>query len=134
MSTISFEPITLTYSQKGELTEIDYIGTFSVRPKLSPLEVLECDRDRRELLGQPKNDEQVGGDATNLAICLSQLKARIVDGPSWWKDSFGLRFNFHDTNLIYDLFKQVVEVETKWKAELKKTAEEAKAKLLKPNA
>jgi hypothetical protein len=134
MSTISFEPITLTYTQKGELTETEYVGTFKVKPKLSPIEVLDCDRDRRELLGSPKNDEQVGGDATNLAICLSQLKARVTDAPSWYKDSFGLRLDFHDTNVIYDLFKEVVAIETKWKADLKKAAEEAKAKLLKPNA
>jgi hypothetical protein len=130
---VSFEPITLVYNCKGETTETDYVGTFTVRPKLSPLEVLECDRDRRELLGSPKEGEQVSGDATNLAICLSQLRARVVDSPGWFKDSFGLRISFHDTNIIYDLFKAVVDIENKWKADLKKTAEEAKKKLTSPN-
>lgn len=131
---ISFEPISLVFNEKGELSDFEYNGVFKVRPKLSPLEILECDRDRRELLGNPKAEEQVSQDAVQLGICLSQLKARIADGPSWYKDSFGLRIDFHDTNIIYSLFKAAVDVETKWKENLKKTALEAKEKLMKPNA
>lgn len=130
---IDLSPVSLVYGNKGALSQEDYNGVFKIRPKLSPIEVLECDRDRRDLLGNPKNDEQVGADAVNLAICLSQLKIRIVEGPSWWSSTFGLRIDFHDENIIFDLFKQVVEIESKWKENLKKTAEEAKAKFLKPN-
>lgn len=130
---IVIEPISLIYSCKGELTEETREGVFKVKPKLSAFEILECDRDRRELLGNPKNDEQVSVPATNLAICLSQLRARIVDGPAWYKDSIGLRTDFLDENVIFDLFKKVVEIETQWKENLKKTAQEAKDKLTKEN-
>jgi hypothetical protein len=61
-----------------------YQGTFQFRTVLSPLQLIEADRDFRELLG--KNTELVGSQVENLAYTIAQLKQRVVKSPPFWND------------------------------------------------
>ncbi len=59
---------------------------------------------------------------------LSQVKARIVDAPSWYKDSRDL-LDFVDSNTIIELFTKLMAVENEYRARLTKSANTALAEM-----
>jgi hypothetical protein len=65
-----------------------YLGTFRFKTFLTPSQVLEADRDFRELIGP--NAQFAATNAENIAYALAQLKQRVIDSPPFWKD--GSRF------------------------------------------
>ena len=128
---LDLSPVTLNYDCEGDLTGTKFDGVFTVRPILGYTEKFDVDFDRRSLMGNPKVDEQVATEVQNLAFALSQLRLRVVTGPTWFSESQGLRIGWLDTNVVYDLLEKVMDIETKWRAALKEKAVAAKAALAK---
>jgi hypothetical protein len=60
-----------------------------------------------------------------IATALSSMRVRIESGPSWWVDTeYGA--NIIDQNVIAELYNKCMDMEQKWKDELKASAEAAK--------
>lgn len=61
------------------------IGTFTLRPFLMPMQELEAGRDRRRLLGEL--EQYANAEERYLALCLSELRQRIINAPPFWNTS-----------------------------------------------
>lgn len=61
-----------------------YLGIFKFRTFLTPAQILEADRDFRELLGP--SAQFAATHAENIAYSLAQLKQRIIESPPFWRD------------------------------------------------
>lgn len=62
-----------------------YMGVFKFKTLLTPMEIMQIDRDYRELIG-PTAPTLVDNTVNNLAFCASQLKHRIIKSPPFWDD------------------------------------------------
>lgn len=112
----------------GESTGKPFAGTFTAKTVLTRGDRFLADQRRRELLG-PSAQEALP-DLQLEAFMHGQLMVRIVESPEWWRQSDYGR-NLEDANVIIELFNLVREKEDQAKDELKKTAEEALAKIAK---
>jgi hypothetical protein len=108
-----------------------YMGTFKFRCVLSPLQIIEADRDYRDLLGP--NPAMVDPLAENLAYALSQLKQRVVQAPPFWTETQARFGGAHikDTNVIDLALKAAFEAEIKYREELKENHKAATDRLRK---
>jgi hypothetical protein len=61
-----------------------YLGTFKFRTFLTPSQVLDADRDFRELIGP--NAQFAATNAENIAYALAQLRHRVIESPPFWKE------------------------------------------------
>lgn len=112
----------------GEVTGESYDGTFEVRRVLTPAQKSMADFERRAFLGNPASNEDIDAEVAELAFAIGQLKVRVVKGPKWFQESNGLK-NFLDQNVLVALTKEILEVEFKFKKELKEKAQKAKESL-----
>jgi len=106
-----------------------YMGTFTFRCVLSPLQIIEADRDYRDLLGP--NPAMVDPVAENLAYALSQLKQRVIKSPPFWTEQ-AARFggaHIKDTNVLDYVLKASFESEIKYREELKENHRKATERL-----
>lgn len=91
-----------------------YKGLFKFRTVLSPIQLIEADRDYRELLG--KNAEFAETHVENMAYTLTQLKHRILSAPPFWND--GSRFpggHIRDDEIISAVYEAAVISEKKFR-------------------
>ena len=126
---MKFESKKLNLSFDGEVTGEKWIGEFSVKPLLSFYEKSLADQDYRALMGHPQEGSEIRNDIRSQAYALSQIKARLSDAPSWVKETSYLRSNFYDTNVIFDLYEKIAEVEDDWKKSVTERANSLKQNL-----
>lgn len=107
---------TFAFDHVGETTEKKYDGQFTVRCVLNIGQKHAMALEQTRLLG---NYESPTNDLSGLAIILSNLRAKIVDAPEWWKQSLGGSL-VDDEDALVALYRKVVEAEVEWKEELKK--------------
>jgi hypothetical protein len=127
------EPFTVNLT--GETTGENYTGKFSCKKRLSFREQLAIDQRRRELLGPQ------GGTATlraeQAANFIAVLSVRLVEVPSWWKNSDG-GLDLADDSVLGGVYVRVgkicgfiddeeAQAAAKAKEDLKKVTEEAAA-------
>ncbi len=122
------EPISFFFTSQGEASNQTWAGDFKVKPVLSFAGLAQADLARRQFMGFPDNENTVAEEIRNLAVMLSQVKARIVDAPSWYKDSRDL-LDFVDSNTIIELFTKLMAVENEYRARLTKSANTALAEM-----
>jgi hypothetical protein len=106
-----------------------YMGTFKFRCSLTPIQVIEANRDYRELLG--KDPLNADPDAENLAYSLSQLRQRVISAPPFWNKD-GHRFGgakVDDVNVILLVLKAAIASEFKYREELKERHQSSLIKL-----
>lgn len=95
-----------------------YLGTFKFRCFLTPMQVVEADRDFRELLGP--NAQFAAQNSENIAYALAQLKHRVLESPPFWTDS-GFRFKgggIKDLDVIDLVLEAAVMSEVKYRKQL----------------
>lgn len=95
-----------------------YLGTFVFRCVLTPMQTIQADRDRRELLGSNPSLADVHVD--NLAYSLSQLKQRVIQAPPFWND--GSAFpggSIADHEVIEEVLTASLEAQIKYQSQLK---------------
>lgn len=107
-------------------SEGDFLGTcrglFKFKTFLTPLEQLAASRDYRNLLG---NNPEMSSDAERyMALCLSQLKYRIVSAPPFWKTGDVFDGNV-DFNILSTVFDRALSASLIYKEHLQKKKEEA---------
>ena len=108
----------------GKTTGLPYKGTFTVRCVLNIGQKHSVELEKSRLIADQRNPTN---SLLNIAIALAELRGRIIEAPSWWKDSKSAT-DFLDEDVIYDLFNQCLDLEDKWKEEVKKNAEEVASK------
>jgi len=113
---------TFSVSVKGDTTGHMYLGPFTVRAILTKREEFLADIRRRELVGPLPEDALPT--IRNNAYALSQLYARVVDAPAWWRESDS-GANLHDTNVIAEVFAKSLEAAEEWRKKV--SGEAAKA-------
>lgn len=102
-----------------------YMGTFKFRCFMTPMQLLEADRDYRELLGT--NASFAATEADNVAYCLAQLKQRIIESPPFWKEGGG-RFPggaLKDLEILNLVLEAAVQAEVKYRKALTQRHEDA---------
>ncbi len=129
-----FDPSTLTKQvifnskEPGSVSGEFYEGIFEVRKVLTPSQKAMADVERRNFLGNPERGAEIDPEVSELAFAISQLKVRVIKGPTWWNSSNGLK-SFVDDNVLVELTNAVLQVELDFKAEIKAKAEAAKKAL-----
>jgi hypothetical protein len=107
---------TFEFEHVGEMMEKEYKGRFTVLCVLNIGQKHALSLEKTRLLGNYPNPTD---DLAGLAIILSNLRAKIVDAPEWWKQSNGGTL-IDDEDAIVALYRKVEEAEIEWKEELKK--------------
>ncbi len=104
------------FEHVGADTGRKYEGQFTVLCLLNVGQKHARDLEQTRLLGNyPNPTDSLAG----LAIILSNLRAKIVDAPEWWKQSLG-GSNIDDEDALVALYRKVQEAEKQWKDELQK--------------
>lgn len=106
---------------EGADTGQKYEGTFTVRCLLDMGGRHAEELEKTRLLADYANPSN---GLYGIAITLSKLRARIIDGPEWWKQSAG-GTSILDENVILHLYDECLRLEQEWRADLKKQADKA---------
>jgi hypothetical protein len=126
MKQVTFDDITI--EQEYAIWELQdtapiggtYMGTFKFRCYLTPIQMIEADRDYRFLLGD-HSPNLASETVENYAYSLAQLKQRVVQAPPFWND--GSRFpggNVKDKEIIALVFEAAIQAELKYRSQLEK--------------
>lgn len=95
----------------GSFDKKRYVGQFVVKAYLNPIDKINADKLRREMLGV--NPDSAGMDEKALALCLSELKYRIISaGPSWFPENGIGGSTMRNENIVimvWDLARKVQE-------------------------
>lgn len=126
---MSLQPVEFTISVVGEKTNTTWHGAFKAKPLLSHRDELIRDARRRELLGGV-NPQFADPRQLNQADIFAELAVRLVSAPSFWADNGG-GLDLLDDNVVAEVYKQAIKIETDALADIKKKAEEAQAQLRK---
>lgn len=98
-----------------------YDGTFTVRCVLNVGQKHQMALEKTRLLGNYPNPTD---DLAGWAVVLANLRAKVIDGPSWWTQSGGGNL-IEDEDAVVMLYNKVQEAELRWKEDLKKKAQTA---------
>lgn len=95
-----------------------YFGDFVFKAYLTPMELISCDREFRDLIG--KIQTQVDPTIEFLAFALTQLKYRTISSPLFWKRNPELipGGDIPDQNVIEILLEAAKETEKQYKETL----------------
>lgn len=118
---------TVFYKGIGRFSGETFMGEFTFKVSLNPLEVIATDRYYRELLGG--NPLSATNSAQEMAFALSQLKYRIDKAPSWWEDVFNPNSNFFDYAIIVEVLNLSYEAEQEFKAKTEENLNKAKERI-----
>jgi hypothetical protein len=105
----------------GETTGLEYKGAFTVKCALSISEKHKLELERTRLTADYANPT---AGLAGIAIAMSNLSVRIVEGPAWWKNSNN-GSDILDEEIVFELYEKCREAEQAWKESLKKQGEEA---------
>lgn len=112
---------TFEFSHTGLSTGRQYDGRFTVLCLLNVGQKHLMALEETRLLGSYSSPTP---DLEGLAMVLSNLRAKIVDGPEWWKQSNGGNI-IDDEDVLVQLYQKVKECEAQWKTDLMKKAQAA---------
>jgi hypothetical protein len=103
---------------QGDTTFKQYQGQFTCRCVLSMGQKHGMEIEKSRLLGSYVNPTN---ELEGLAIIFASLRAKIVDGPEWWKQSTG-GATINDENVLVDLYNKVEKAEKEWRQKVKDLA------------
>jgi hypothetical protein len=101
-----------------------YEGTFTIKCKLNVAEKYQLELEKSRLTSDMANPTN---GLMGMAIALSTLRTKIVDGPNWWAQGKGL--NIEDEDALVALFEKVEEESSQWRKELDDKAKAAQKEL-----
>ena len=110
----------------GETTGETFVGKFKAKQRLSHRDKLYRDERRRALLGT-KSDEAPEW-VQKYAEVFSQLDVRLIEAPSWWKDS-AAGLDLEDDNVIVEVYKSAMKVEEDYLVQRNAETDKAKAEV-----
>lgn len=112
-----------TLNREGDTVYQTYIGTFTFKCFLNPVEVLAAGRLFRELLGN--TPATASPHEQFLSYALSQLKYRIIKAPPFWKTDALLDGNIPDVNILTLVLNAAADAEIVYREQLKSKRDEA---------
>lgn len=110
---------TINFSFDGDIKSYD--GIFTVLAHLNVGQKHALSLEKTRLLGNYSNPTD---DLAGFAIILANLRAKIVDGPEWWKQSAG-GSSIEEEEVLVALYQEIQKAEVEWKEELKKKSQPA---------
>jgi hypothetical protein len=102
----------------GETTFKHYEGQFTVRCVLNMGQKHAMELERTRLLGNYANPTE---ELSGIAIIFASLRAKVTDGPEWWKQSVS-GTTIKDENVLIDIYGKAVKAETEWREKVKEMA------------
>ena len=105
-------------SIEGDTTFKRYEGQFTVRCVLTMGQKHAMEMDKTRLLG---NYNYPTDSLAGLAEIFANLKAKVVDGPEWWKQSLG-GTSIKDENVLIDVYNKAQEAEKTWRQKVQEMA------------
>lgn len=111
----------------GAASKESFMGTFTVKCILNPIEEIKANKLYRELLGET-NPHLATEDIHNLALALAQLKYRIIKSPAGWKYQ-EIDGGHLDANIVLHVFNLAIDARIKFHKEANKRVENLKQKL-----
>jgi hypothetical protein len=124
---------TFQFSATGEKTKQKYEGAFKVKCLLNMSESIEA---ALRFDSYTRGSKTLLGDSSTYARAIAELELRVIDSPSWFKDSnFGR--DLFDKNVVLELALQAMDAEKVFDdrlAEAAKKAEEEVEKQAKKKA
>jgi hypothetical protein len=102
----------------GDTTFKQYQGQFTCRCVLSMGQKHAMELEKSRLLGANPNPTE---DLKGIAVVFANLRAKIIEGPEWWKQSFG-GSTINDENVLVELYDQVEKAEIEWRQKVKELA------------
>ena len=113
---------TFTIDLIGDTTKDRKTGKFKVKKRLSHRDTIALDNYRRNLLGP--NPDSASPRAASIAFVSADLSVRILDAPTWWKESDG-GLELEDDNVLKEIHDKSLMIEKDAYDALHKQAEEA---------
>jgi len=111
---------TFYFDYEGE-SGFRYEGSFTVKCRLTVAEKYASELEKTRLQGDTSNPS---AGLSGMAIAISTLRSRVVDGPNWWKQGLGL--GIEDEDALVELYSKVEEIAAEWALDVKKTSKEEK--------
>lgn len=105
----------------GDTTGVLHKGTFTAKCVLNMAGRHSLELEKTRLMADYANPSP---GLAGIAIALATLRAKLTDGPAWWKDSEG-GATLIDENVVFKLFDECNKMEAAWREDLKKAGEEA---------
>lgn len=115
---------TFGFSYVSEESGLPYDGTFTVKCKLNVSEKYQLELEKSRLMSDMANPSN---GLMGIAIALSTLRTRIVDGPNWWTQGRGI--NIEDEDVLVALFERVETECMEWRKDLSERAAKAREEL-----
>lgn len=115
---------TFSFNHVSEESGLTYEGTFTIKCKLNVSEKYQLELEKSRLMSDMLNPSN---GLMGLAIALSTLRVRIVDGPNWWAQGKGM--NIEDEDVLVALFEKVETECMEWRKELSDKAAKAREEL-----
>jgi len=115
---------TFSFNHVSEESSLTYEGTFTIKCKLNVSEKYQLELEKSRLMSDMLNPSN---GLMGLAIALSTLRVRIVDGPNWWVQGKGM--NIEDEDVLVALFEKVETECMEWRKELADKAAKAREEL-----
>jgi hypothetical protein len=112
------------FKEIGSVTGFEYTGTFTVRCALNIGQKHSIELEKSRLLADQRNPT---AGLVNIAVALSEIRGRIIEAPSWWKDSSS-GADLLDEEIVFAIFDKCIELAEQWASELKTKGEEAASK------
>lgn len=103
---------------QGDTTFKQYQGLFTCRCILTMGQKHTMELEKSRLLGNYTNPTP---DLDGLATIFATLRAKVIDGPEWWKQSLG-GITISDENTLVELYKKVQKAEQEWRQKVKDLA------------
>lgn len=100
------------YQGIGERNNDTLMGVFKFKTVMTPIDHLKADRLYRELIGSV-NPHLASQEAKNYAFALSQLKYRILESPSFFKND-EIDGGHLDSNVLIELINLAIESEEEY--------------------
>jgi hypothetical protein len=103
---------------QGDTTFKQYQGQFTCRCVLTMGQKHAMELEKSRLLGSYVNPT---GELEGLAQAFAALRAKVVEGPEWWKQSMG-GATISDENILVELYNKVDKAEKEWRQKVKDLA------------
>ena len=110
----------------GETDGITYLGVFTVKGSLSPLDTLKYDKRYRDLLG--KELQYASEHAARIAFTLATLSVRIIESPEWWKNK-EIDGGHLDENVLFEVLGKAIDAEEEFRKQRKEQSDMLKNSL-----
>lgn len=111
------------FDHTGEITGKKYEGQFTVKCMLSMADKRAVEIERSRITADLMNPT---GNLSALGTVVSNLRARVIESPDWYKQSI-ITLDLLDEEVLYELYAKCLDASDAWLKELKEKAAEKSA-------